>query len=77
MGMYNKRQGVPKEVSAYMAKLGRKSRGGGRPLRPESELSPAQIKRRRRYLADKAKRQICKVENNAHNESYIQNEQRQ
>lgn len=40
----------PKVVREYFAELGRRSKGGGRPLKPENELTPEQLKRRRRYL---------------------------
>lgn len=47
--MYRKKKDVPKDVSKYMADLGRKSKGGGRPRIPESELTNEQRKRRERY----------------------------
>lgn len=39
----------------------RLSRGGGRPLKPESELTPDQLKRRKRYLATKEKARNAKT----------------
>jgi hypothetical protein len=47
--MYRKKKDIPKEISKYMADLGSRSKGGGRPRIPESELTDEQKKRRERY----------------------------
>lgn len=44
-----RKEGVPTEISEYMAELGRRSRGGGRPRIPDKDLTPEQRKRRERY----------------------------
>lgn len=55
---------VSEEVRKYLSELGKKggkiggkiSRGGGRPMIPEEELTPIQRYRRERYLKLKEKR---------------------
>ena len=37
------------EIRKYFSDLGKKSKGGGRPRIPDSELTPEQRKRRERY----------------------------
>jgi hypothetical protein len=54
---------IPEEVRKYLSTIGRKggkvggkrSRGGGRPPKDESEMTAAQLKRRERYLSTKVK----------------------
>ena len=56
---------LTEEVRKYLSELGKKggkiggkiSRGGGRPMIPEEELTPIQRYRRERYLKMKEKRQ--------------------
>lgn len=44
------------EIAKHFASIGgKKSKGGGRPLKPESELSPEQLYQRRYYLKRKEK----------------------
>jgi hypothetical protein len=53
-------------LSSYFRKIGskggRKSRGGGRPRIPDDQLTPAQRKRRERYLAELQRKQGQKPE---------------
>lgn len=54
---------IPEEVRKYLSTIGRKggkvggkrSRGGGRPPKDESEMTEAQLRRRERYLKSKVK----------------------
>jgi hypothetical protein len=54
---------IPDEVRKYLSTIGRKggkvggkrSKGGGRPPRDESEMTEAQRKRRERYLKARVK----------------------
>jgi hypothetical protein len=55
---------ITEEVRKYLSELGKKggkiggkiSRGGGRPMIPDEELTPIQRKRRERYLKMKAEK---------------------
>jgi hypothetical protein len=55
---------ITEEVRKYLSELGKKggkiggkiSRGGGRPMIPDNELTPLQRKRRERYLKMKAEK---------------------